>query len=81
MLVEIHFLTQYGHMSKNVVYAGAAPGMHIEYLSRLFRDHTFYLYDPHEIKVQKSDRINVIQSYFTEKEAMMYKNLFKVLTN
>ena len=31
---EIEFLTLYGHLAKTVVYAGAAPGMHISFLSR-----------------------------------------------
>lgn len=51
LLVEIWFLMNYGHLSKNVIYAGAAPGMHIEYLSKLFQQHKFYLYDPNEFKV------------------------------
>lgn len=51
LMVEIYFLTTYGHLSKNVIYAGAAPGMHIAFLSHLFKDHKFYLYDPSEFRL------------------------------
>ena len=51
----------YGHLSKNVLYAGAAPGIHIEYLSFLFKNHTFHLYDPNEFKLKASERILIYQ--------------------
>src|SRR6185312_13213560 len=35
LLSEILFLTRWGHLGKTVVYAGAAPGSHIPYLSTL----------------------------------------------
>ena len=44
---EIEFLTLYGHLAKTVVYAGAAPGTHINYLSKeLFPEHKWVLVDP-----------------------------------
>jgi hypothetical protein len=46
LLVEIEFLTRYGHLSDTVVYAGAARGDHIPTLAWLFPGHTFHLYDP-----------------------------------
>jgi cap2 methyltransferase len=59
LLVEIYFLTTYGHLSRNVVYAGAAPGMHIQYLSNLFPNHNFHLYDPNEIKVKATEHVHI----------------------
>jgi hypothetical protein len=40
---EIKFLTLYGEKDKTCIYAGAAPGTHIKYLSSLFSDIKFVL--------------------------------------
>ena len=37
LLTEVSFLTGHGNLSKNIVYIGAAPGHHIEFLSTLFQ--------------------------------------------
>jgi hypothetical protein len=59
------FLNEYGRLSQNIVYAGAAPGIfnyiiklnifigyHIDYLSELFPTKLWYLIDPSAIKVK-----------------------------
>jgi hypothetical protein len=49
LLSEIEFLTLIGKRgleNATVVYAGAAPGTHIDYLARLFPDVKFVLVDP-----------------------------------
>jgi hypothetical protein len=46
LLSEIEFLVQYGDKAKLVLYVGAAPGTHIGYLSDLFPEHRFILFDP-----------------------------------
>ena len=53
LLTEVNFLTNYSDLSKNINYIGAAPGHHIEFLSTLFSDHTFYLYDPEILQLEK----------------------------
>lgn len=47
LISEIDFLSRHGHRAPLVVYAGAAPGVHIPFLAALFPDHHFELYDPH----------------------------------
>jgi hypothetical protein len=45
LIAEVGFLTRFGHLSREVVYAGAAPGVHIPLLAHLFPEHRFTLYD------------------------------------
>lgn len=45
LMSDILFLTNYGEQSDIVVYVGAAPGLHIPFLSSLFPTHTFILID------------------------------------
>ena len=71
---ELLFLTRYGHLSQTVVYAGAAPGTHIVYLSELFPNHSFVLVDPcpfHMAKVAHQ-RIQIINGYFDDQLAAQY---------
>ena len=64
LLTEVYFLTNHGDLSNNVIYIGAAPGHHIEFLSALFPKHTFYLYDPRDFAIQESPNIMIFQKYF-----------------
>ena len=74
LLSEVGFLTRYGHLSNEVIYAGAAPGTHISYLARLFPRHRFTLYDTgkfhlRSLKSKKDSairkRIKTFSRYFT----------------
>jgi len=72
---ELEFLTLYGHESKVVVYAGAAPGAHLPYLARLFPKHEFHLYDPadyHFDKKKQTDSMYTFQQFFTDEIARAY---------
>jgi cap2 methyltransferase len=73
---EINFLTRYSHMSNTIIYAGAAPGMHLNILMMMFPSITnWILYDPNAIKVSNlndSIEVMVINEYFTEEEASKY---------
>ena len=75
LLSEIEFLTLYGELSssKVVVYAGAAPGTHISFLSMLFPELKFILYDPAPFTVPESDKINTIQDLFTDEVAKTFE--------
>lgn len=70
LLSEILFLTRWGHLSSTVIYAGAAPGKHIEYLSKLFPDHHFILVDPNPFGISPSDKIEIYNQYFTDQLAL-----------
>eukprot|EP00331_Platyophrya_macrostoma_P032011 CAMPEP_0176438832 /NCGR_PEP_ID=MMETSP0127-20121128/19548_1 /TAXON_ID=938130 /ORGANISM="Platyophrya macrostoma, Strain WH" /LENGTH=306 /DNA_ID=CAMNT_0017822917 /DNA_START=397 /DNA_END=1317 /DNA_ORIENTATION=- len=77
---ELWFLTTYGDLSKNVVYAGSAPGTHIPFLAFLFPEHKFYLIDPSEFRLKPGlgddvySRIIVRNDYFTDELALQYAN-------
>ncbi len=74
LMSEIYFLTKYGHLSKKVVYAGAARGDHLLYLSKLFPEHEFELWDPNPFhkKLHEHPKFTVNQDYFTDKVAKSY---------
>jgi cap2 methyltransferase len=57
-----------------VVYAGAAPGYHINVLAKMFPEATFHLYDPRESKVTSTDKIHVYREYFTDDTARTWAN-------
>lgn len=72
LLSEIEFLTicarDHGtdvHRC-TVVYAGAAPGTHIDALSKMFPEAHFVLVDPAPFTVRPSRRIEIIQDMFTD---------------
>lgn len=75
LLNEIHFLTNYGHLSNLVVYAGGAPGTHINYLSTLFPNHKFELWDPNPFDqdLYKNEKIKIFNDYFTNETAIRYR--------
>lgn len=63
---EIEFLTHFSEPDITVVYAGAAPGTHINYLADLFPQVRFVLVDPAPFKCKSSDRVIVRQEFFTD---------------
>lgn len=69
LLSEIEFLTRYLDLTKTpqplVVYAGAAPGIHIPFLASLFPEVTFHLWDPSPFRVTESAQIVTHQNLFT----------------
>jgi len=72
LLSEIEFLTIFGAEDRPVVYAGAAPGNHVGYLSTLFPDFEFHLYDPAPFSVKSTDKILIFQEFFTDEVAKKY---------
>ena len=64
LLAEIQFLTQCSEKAKNIIYVGAAPGHHITYLSELFPNNIFHLYDPRNFAINQTDKININVEYF-----------------
>ena len=73
LISEIEFLTLIGRHNlegAHVVYAGAAPGTHIFYLSKLFPEVHFILVDPapfHDsYKKKRWENITIIEECFTD---------------
>lgn len=76
LMSEIEFLTLIGLNNlagSLVVYAGAAPGTHIEYLSQLFPEPVFMLVDPAPFSVRKSEKIMINNQNFTDKMAQQIR--------
>jgi hypothetical protein len=71
MLSEIQFLSEHGHLSNTVVYAGSAPGTHIKLLSSMFPKHKFILWDPRPFNVT-GKMIEIHEEYFTDEVAQQY---------
>lgn len=73
-LSEMEFLTKYGDLAKTILYVGAATGEHTVYLSQLFPNHKFILYDPREfctgLKSCKNVELNV--QFFTDADVDKY---------
>lgn len=67
LLSEIEFLSKYSRSEDIVVYAGAAPGIHIPYLSELFPELSFILVDPGRFGIKETEKIKIINGYFNEK--------------
>ena len=66
LMSEIEFLTPYyGQQDMTVVYAGAAPGLHIPLLAEMFETFTFELYDPSPFGIEEGDRIRIFNETFT----------------
>ncbi len=54
------------------VYAGAAPGIHIPLLSKLFPNLVFHLYDPAPFRIKETERIKLFNACFTDETAQSY---------
>ncbi len=65
---EIEFLTLGVTSLDNcvVVYAGAAAGHHIPVLADLYKGLHFYLYDPAPFAIEETERIHIINGFFTD---------------
>ena len=70
LMSEIEFLLQTQTQRCVIIYAGAAPGTHVQILSDLFPMHRFILVDPSPFTVQADgDRIITHQCMFTDELA------------
>src|SRR5579863_5410862 len=78
LLTEIQFLVNYWDIrsvpNPVIVYAGAAPGIHIPLLSRMFPSFIFYLYDPQPFAIKGSSTINIYNQKFTNEDAKKWAN-------
>ncbi len=73
LVEELVFLTMTRESkAKRVVYAGAAPGLSMPYLSEMFPDLTFDLFDPAMFFIKSSERIQIFNRTFTDDDAKGY---------
>jgi hypothetical protein len=76
LLSEIEFFSLYCPNEKIIcLYIGAAPGDHIEFLSKMFLNIEFHLYDKndnYDFNVKESDRIKIYDQYFTDDDIQYY---------
>ncbi len=83
-LSEVEFLTlalQNNPEQKEIwfVYAGAAPGHHIQYLSKLFPMVHFELYDPNDFVVKDTDMIKTHVQFFMDDDAKYWATSGKTI--
>ncbi|CAF4400929.1 unnamed protein product, partial [Didymodactylos carnosus] len=83
LMSEIEFLTNviataaHSADSQNllVIYAGAAPGSHTNYLSLMFPQLRFILFDHSEFLAEESDHIKIRREMFTNELAEEYSTM------
>jgi hypothetical protein len=83
LLTEITFLTQMWPRQSLpqpiVVYAGAAPGLHLPLLSSLFPAMTFHLYDPAPFGLTATSHLHLYQRKFTDDDARAWARRSDIL--
>lgn len=83
LLSEIAFLTQATSQqalpNPIVVYAGAAPGLHLPFLSSLFPTMTFHLYDPAPFGLTATSQLHLYQRKFNHDDAQNWARHSEVL--
>lgn len=83
---EVKFVLDNACKGDTIVYAGSAPGIHIPFLSSLFRrlDLQYVLIDPRPFRLPKNcpgstDKMEVRQAFFTDETATEFANRDDVL--
>lgn len=79
LMSEIEFLTLHAKSTKKIIiiYAGAAPGNHTNYLSDMFPEISkWVLVDPAPFEAKETEKIEIVQDYFTDEMASFYYNHF-----
>ncbi|GAB5358011.1 hypothetical protein AAMO2058_000422300 [Amorphochlora amoebiformis] len=81
LMSEIEFLTRCVSQGKSytVVYAGAAPGSHINFLAELYPQCSFVLIDPAPFLAYKSNRVTIIREYMRREVAIALKCCSNIL--
>lgn len=83
LISEIEFLTKYVDSSnkRTVLYIGASPGLHIDYLVDLFPTvNQWILYDPEPLEIFPfKDKVCIFNEVFTDKHAEQYSNRDDIL--
>jgi len=76
LIAELEFFTLHWDEKKVphpiCLYAGAAPGIHVPVLSKLFPAFVFHLYDPRDFEIKQSEKIFLHQEFFTDEVAAQW---------
>jgi len=81
LLIEVYYLINNSHLSKNIIYIGAAPGDHISYLSELFPQNAFYLFDPRPFSIKQTNKIIIKQELFSTKSIKYLNNDYLIISD
>lgn len=74
LLAEVEFLTEVSKPGDLVLYAGAAPGTHINYLAEfLFPELRWVLVDPAPFEAVQTEKVTIVNAYFTDEVADAYR--------
>lgn len=65
MIIFNNFYIYYTYIF-TLILLGSAPGNHIPYLVDLFPEHKFILVDPNPFSIEETDRIKIVNGYFTD---------------
>jgi hypothetical protein len=76
---KIEFLALHACEGTTVLYAGAAPGAHTEYLADLFPTVKFVLVDPNTFQCKETDRISIRQQLFEDATALEFAEVENLL--
>eukprot|EP00667_Euglena_gracilis_P012507 EG_transcript_12853 len=80
LMSEIEFLTLYAAPGDTVVYAGAAPGSHVQFLAeQMFPTLKFVLVDPADFICRPTNKIIIRQEYFTSATAREFQGRTDIL--
>lgn len=79
LISELEFFTKHTSPNKQyvVIYAGAAPGVHINTLQKLFPNIIFDLWDPSKFYAKLNKKIIVQNAFFTDKVANSLAQKYK----
>jgi len=74
---ELEFLNEHSHLSKTILYVGAAEGMHTVYMAELYPEHKFILYDPRDFdeRLESISNVEIHQQFFTDEDAPQYTEM------
>lgn len=73
---ELYFLTNFSEENSVVFYVGAAPGNHTNYLSELFPDIIFYLFDGANFEtIPEENKIIINNNFFDNDNAKQVREL------
>lgn len=75
LICEIEFLTKFSEEGITCIYAGAAPGTHISFLSRLFPEVHFVLIDPSDFSFEPNSKITTRQEFMTNEIAEEFQHM------
>lgn len=75
LMTEIMFLSKVAKDGDVVLYIGAAPGYHINYLIKLFPNLQYELWDGKKSEVEQLPNVKIYRKFFLDDDALDYSKL------